>query len=224
MTSLTAPRTANDRLKARFGEAMAGGLMLAVLAHFTVFAFFPELTAPDWSRPTVDLVPIIPIDEIPIPAPPVAMDRPAMPVGAVDVPAEATLPVVGFADAVDLPPPAPEDPNASRASSSGFAVYTLGPRLLEPEAFQRALLRAYPGELRDAGIGGSVQLLVSIDEDGRVTGATIGVGSGYDRLDEAALGLVDRMRFSPAMNRDKRVAVTVSIPIEFRVRRQPVAS
>lgn len=29
---------------------------------------------------------------------------------------------------------------------------------------------------------------------------------------------VDRMRFRPALNRDKRVAVLVSIPLEFRVR------
>lgn len=218
MTSIAESRTANDRLKAHANEVIGASLIAAVVVHFAVFAFFPELTAPDWARPTDDVVTIIPIDEIPIPKAPTALTRPATPVGAVDVPAEATLPVIGFDRAAELPPPPPPDAATDTRRNSGFAVFTVAPILLDPDRFQRELLRVYPRELRDAGVGGRVELLISIDADGRVTGATVGTSSGYTRLDEAALSLVDGMRFSPAMNRDQRVAVTVSIPIEFQVR------
>lgn len=218
MTQAAEARTANQRLKDHFGEAVAVSLVFAVVVHFAVFAFFPEMTAPNWDRQGVEVVAITPLDEIPIPKAPDALARPAAPVGAVDVPVDVTLPVVGFRDVVELPPP-PPDNNVTQSGQSGFAVFTVAPMLLDPDEFQRELLRVYPRELRDAGVGGRVELLVQIDAEGRVNGATIGTSSRYLRLDEAALALTDRMRFSPAMNRDMRVAVTVSIPIEFRVRR-----
>jgi TonB family protein len=40
--------------------------------------------------------------------------------------------------------------------------------------------------------------------------------SGYPTLDEAALKVAEMMRFEPAVNRDKHVAVWVAIPIMFR--------
>lgn len=218
MTNMAELRTANDRLKARANEVIATSLIAAALVHFAVFTFFPELTAPDWTRAPDEVVSIIPIDEIPIPKAPTALTRPATPIGAVDVPVEATLPVIGFDGAAKLPPPPPPDAVTDTRGASGFAVYTVAPMLLDPDRFQRELVRVYPRELRDAGVGGRVELLISIDAQGRVTGATVGASSGYTRLDEAALALADGMRFSPAMNRDKRVAVTVSIPIEFQVR------
>ena len=59
-----------------------------------------------------------------------------------------------------------------------------------------------------------------ISEEGLVLEAAVTGSSGYARLDEAALGLVDVMRFSPALNRDREVAVWVELPIEFRIRDQ----
>jgi outer membrane biosynthesis protein TonB len=37
-------------------------------------------------------------------------------------------------------------------------------------------------------------------------------------LDEAALQVADVIRFSPALNRDKRVPVWISLPINFQTR------
>ena len=76
-------------------------------------------------------------------------------------------------------------------------------------------MRYYPPLLRDAGIGGTVNVWFFIDETGRVQRTLIHQSSGYDAFDEAALQVADQMEFTPAYNRDQRVKVWVSIPIKF---------
>ena len=71
--------------------------------------------------------------------------------------------------------------------------------------------------LRDSGIGGSVNVWFFIDEEGRVIQTQVNESSGYEALDEAALKVADVMRFSPALNRENRVQVWVSLPITFQV-------
>ena len=118
----------------------------------------------------------------------------------------------------ELPPPPPVPDGRVDATDGGFRVFEVAPRLLNPGEFQRALERAYPAGLRDAGIGGTVTMQVFIDVEGRVLEGRVTAGSGYRALDTAALELIEVMRFSPALNRDKAVPVWVQLPIAFRVR------
>ena len=82
----------------------------------------------------------------------------------------------------------------------------------------RALEREYPPLLRDAGIGGTANIWFFIDENGRVQDTRIQESSGHQQLDEAALRVADIMRFTAALNRDKKVPVWVAFPITFQVR------
>ena len=43
------------------------------------------------------------------------------------------------------------------------------------------------------------------------------MGSGYAQLYEAALEVADLFRFTPALNRDKKVRVWIPFPISFKV-------
>jgi TonB family protein len=74
----------------------------------------------------------------------------------------------------------------------------------------RALLEAYPQELRDRGVGGTTILELRVGVEGRVLDRRVRSTSGYPAFDEAALGVVDMMRFQPARNRDQRVPVWVT--------------
>jgi protein TonB len=83
---------------------------------------------------------------------------------------------------------------------------------------QRALQRSYPPLLREAGIGGTVQVWFFIDDEGQVVRTQIHESSGHRELDEAALKVAGVAQFSPALNRDKRVPVWISLPITFQTR------
>ncbi len=78
--------------------------------------------------------------------------------------------------------------------------------------------RNYPKLLRDAGIGGTVNVWVFIDTNGNVKNAQVQKGSGNKALDEAALTSAQEFSFTPALNRDKTVPVWVAIPITFSVK------
>jgi TonB family protein len=94
-------------------------------------------------------------------------------------------------------------------ASPSFTPMSVQPWLLNRPEVGRALLEAYPPELRDRGIGGTTILELRVGAEGRVLDRRVQWTSGYPALDEAALGVVDMMRFEPARNRDQRVPVWV---------------
>ena len=96
-----------------------------------------------------------------------------------------------------------------------FTPMTERPELLNRPEVQRALVRNYPPLLRDAGIGGSPTVHFFIAATGEVQDLRLGQKSGYPALDQAAMAVARVMRFSPARNRDRDVAVWVEIPIIF---------
>lgn len=96
-----------------------------------------------------------------------------------------------------------------------FTPYTVGPDYVNGPEVMAALEREYPPLLRDAGIGGTAIVWFFIDETGTVVNQQIHEGSGHQALDDAALRVAPRFRFTPAMNRDRAVAVWVQLPITF---------
>ena len=211
--------TANDRFKEKFGNWFWGSVAAAVLVHFLVFAFFPDMTAADSSFSTDELEAIDLPDDIEIPPPPQPIARPATPVisASADISEDITIAPTTFEDnpIEDLPPPPP----ASGDALSQFQAFS--PSMVRPEVRNRAELvrrmqRLYPSLLRDAGIGGTTVLALWIDETGQVVRSQIGRSSGHSQLDEAALQALEGLSFTPAMNRDRAVPVRLSWAITWQ--------
>jgi len=212
--------TANERLKRTFDSWFWGSMIVATFFHFGAFVFTPEMTAEDFSFESVELEAIVMPPEIEIPPPPQAIARPATPVIATaNIDEDITISPTTFEDNPidDLPPP-PEEIQTDIAAAPTFTPFTVAPQLQNLQEVQRSLVREYPTVLRDSGIGGTVTVWFFIDEDGRVQQTRIDQSSGYNQLDEAALNVADVYRFSPALNRENRVPVWVSLPITFQVR------
>ena len=74
----------------------------------------------------------------------------------------------------------------------------------------------YPESAKKAGVQGRVYVQAFIDEQGTVKSARVikGIGSGCD---EAALGAVKDLKFTPALNDGKPVKVQVTIPILYKL-------
>ncbi len=211
--------TANDRFKKTFNSWFWGGVSVATVIHFMLFALFPELTAADVSFGVNEMESIELPPEVEIPPPPEQIQRPAVPVVATqELEEDITIAPTTFEEnPIDKLPPPPSD--ASRLGDRPvFTPFTVRPEIKDRRKALRIVERAYPRLLRDAGIGGTVNVWVFIDTRGIVKNAQVQKSSGNRALDDAALAAAKKFEFTPALNRDKRVAVWVAIPITFAVR------
>jgi len=210
--------SANDRFKKSAESYLWGALCIAVVAHFGLFNFFPELTASDVSFGVDEFEAIELPPEVEIPPPPEQISRPAVPVvAATELEEDITIAPTTFEEnpVENLPPP-PSD--ASRLGDQPvFTPMTVRPEIKDRRAALRIVERNYPRLLKDAGIGGDVNVWVFIDANGAVQNAQVQKSSGNRALDDAALRSAQEFTFTPALNRDKRVPVWISIPIAFAV-------
>ncbi len=209
--------TANERFKRSFSGWFWGSMIAATVVHFAIFAFWPELQAEDVSFSVDEMEAIDIPPEVEIPPPPEAIARPATPVIADAVIEEdITIAITTFEEnpVEDLPPP-PSEVETDISAAPTFTPYTVRPGLKNEREVQRALQREYPPLLRDAGIGGTVRVHFFITEEGMVQDTRIDQSSGHSALDEAALRVADVFEFTPALNRDKKVPVWISLPITF---------
>lgn len=216
-TNIAEGGTANDRFKRSFSAWFWGSMIAATAVHFAVFAFWPELQAEDVSIVVAEMEAVDIPPEVEIPPPPEAIARPATPVVTdAIIEDDITIAVTTFDDnpVENLPPP-PSEVEADISAAPTFTPMTVRPDLLNEREVQRALEREYPPLLRDAGIGGTVKVHFFIDEEGVVKDTRIDESSGHSALDEAALRVADVFEFTPALNRDKKVPVWISLPITF---------
>jgi protein TonB len=241
-----ARRDANARFKGLARSWFWGGLSAAVLVHFVVLAFGPPLTTvltvrarpaefralvleppprppaplppPKVAPPPTSAVVFPEAAEAPIPRPPA---RPAEPV-PVDLPAgPAFEPLAsrGLAEPALPAPPLPLPPLPEVGAERGTAVpFTVKPELVNREQIRRTLLRRYPSHLRRAGVEGTVIFQFWIDEQGEVTRYEMTRSSGNAELDRIAEDVIELMKFRPALNMGKPIAVSVALPIVFELR------
>jgi hypothetical protein len=147
--------TANDRLKKSWDNWFWGSMIVAVVAHFSVFQFWPDMTAEDVSFTADELEAVEIPPEVEIPPPPEAIQRPATPViSETNIDEDITIAPTTFEDNPidDLPPP-PTASGASDASAAPtFTPFDVQPTVLNGREVTRALEREYPPLLKDAGI------------------------------------------------------------------------
>lgn len=214
--------TANDRLKGSFNNWFWGSVFAATAFHFVLLAFWPEMTPTDMSITSTELEQVEIIQEFEIPPPPERIQRPAVPIISADINLadDITISEVTFDEnpVSDLPPP-PQGSGVNVSDQPTFTPFEVRPELRNRSAYGQALERRYPPMLKDAGIGGTVTLWVFITEDGRVERTQVVNSSGYDQLDQVAEQVMREVaQFSPALNRDQRVAVWIQIPVTFQTR------
>jgi protein TonB len=211
--------SANDRFKQRSGRWFWSSLTAATLVHFGVFALMPGFspTALGGDRP--DATQILPPPDIDIPTPPAPIPQPALPmIGTGEVSPDITIGRTTFPDnSVQTLPPPPSTQGRDISQAPTVTPFTVRPRLENEAEVASALMRYYPPLLRDAGISGTVKVWFFIDDTGKVVRTQINVSSGYEAFDAAAVKVANLMKFSPAQNRDQKVAVWVSIPIVFQI-------
>lgn len=214
----SATESANGRFKDSFSSWFWSAMIAATIVHFGFFASLefaePRDLSLDGEPPEVINLP----PDVELPPAPEAIARPATPVIApTDIETDITIAPTTFTSlsVSDLPEP-PGEVALDISAAPVFVPYTVKPAYTNAAEVMRALEREYPPLLRDAGIGGTVDVWFFIDENGVVRNQVVNATSGHEALDAAALRVAPVFRFTPALNRDKAVPVWISLPITFR--------
>jgi TonB family protein len=98
-----------------------------------------------------------------------------------------------------------------------FIPYDTPPRLTNPSEIVAAMRQYYPRALRDAGVGGRVEVWLFVDKDGSVAENQVKTSSGEPALDAAARVVMEQMKFQPAQYEGSATPVWVSQWITFEV-------
>jgi periplasmic protein TonB len=211
--------TANERFKRRFGDTVWASVCIAVAVHVAVLALFPSMSVADMGIEGDPIEAIVMPPEIVIPPPPEQIAQPATPVISDVAPLDVTIADTKLdtnpLDRPLAPPPVTKQGTAEQRRVPYFTPMTVIPELKNRAEVERELERRYPRILKESGIGGAPAVLFYIDEAGTVEETRLAQSSGYPALDEAALAVGRIMRFSPALNQDRKVAVWVTFPVRF---------
>jgi TonB family protein len=101
------------------------------------------------------------------------------------------------------------------AGEPTFTPYTIRPDIMNRREIAQAMEESYPPLLRDAGVGGTVNIWFFIDEEGVNRRTLVNESSGHPALDDAALRVAEVIKFTPAYDQDGPVPVWISLPITF---------
>lgn len=198
--------TAHAELKAKYTKYLEVGFLLAVIFHAVAFAFWPEYVPSVYKlrEEKFEVIEVPPQIEIPPPPEEIARPEVAVEIEASEEASEEETIAPTLFDAENLPP-APPPPPPEPEMFLAFDTY--------PQVIQSAKPK-YPELARKAEVEGTVVVMVTIDETGKVIKAWIGESSA-EILNEAALEAAYKFRFTPAMQRDVPVKATISIPFRF---------
>ena len=144
-------------------------------------------------------------EQLKIPEPPA---RPSVPIASEDefFDEDITIEDTEIEDFEDW-----EAPNFGGGPADEFIPYDQAPVPKIP----LSSLVVYPELAREAGIEGKVYVKAFINQKGIVTAVKILKGIPNTGLDEAAIKAVRKSRWHPARQRDKKVGVWITIPIDF---------
>jgi protein TonB len=196
------------KLRKAYGRFLALGAVLAITFHLLVAVFSPPYTPHPYQLRERTIKAIDLPDEIVIPPPPQEISRPELPQEA-EISEEASEEETLAPTSYDpFAPPVVPDVGAG-GEAQVFVAYDTPP---EPVHMVPA---AYPELARQAEAEGTVNLLVTIDETGRVVNATVQTSDAIQSLEQAAIDAAYKWLFKPAKQRDKPVKVRIIIPFKF---------
>lgn len=112
-------------------------------------------------------------------------------------------------------------PKTARAQDAG-AVYpaaelTVLPKPLQPAKVAALVANSYPSAMREAGLGGSVQISFVVGTDGKVEKESVQViAATVPALASAGKAVAERIEFKPGQKNGTPVRCRVVLPLVYR--------
>ncbi|MCK4546199.1 MAG: energy transducer TonB [Candidatus Eisenbacteria sp.] len=180
------------------------------LIHIIAFGLWPEYVPGVYKLEEVPIPIIYDLPQVEIPPAPPEIPEPEIPDGSLWE--DSLDDEIPFPETTVDPYSAPSRPAQGPEQILGFfPVFDQKPIPIHMESPR------YPDLALKAQIEGSVHVLVTIDERGRVVHAEV-ASSTTDLLDRAAIDAAYKWRFEPARQADRPVRSRVAIPFRFSLR------
>lgn len=197
-------------LKEEYSTVTRIGALLAcfvgLLSFYGLQRFEPDIDIESEGQIIIENIEIPETQQFETPPPPA---RPSIPIESEDEDLADDLTIeetdLDNFDAWDAPPPPPSGPQFK------FIPYDDPPRPITP------IKPLYPDIAQEAGIEGQVLVQCFIDEKGRVKETIVLKGIPNTGLNESAVDALRKTRFRPAKQRERPVAVWVTIPVNFKL-------
>ncbi|MGH7539728.1 MAG: TonB family protein [Gemmatimonadota bacterium] len=189
-----------EQFRASYPRILAAGLAASVAVHVGAGLLLELGEIPLFPRPV--LAPMVMVVDVLPPAPPDAPPAVRIPPPVAPVLRPGT-PEVAPLETPDAPP------------EPVWIPHDLAPRLVNVAEVRTALEEGYPPALPAEASESAVVLWLFVDESGRVTKLRLRESSGWSALDRLAQEVAPAMRFRPALNRGRTVAVWVAQQIRF---------
>lgn len=204
-------------LHLKYKKLFEVSLIISLALIIVLVMAFKRFETQEFVQQTVDLQ--MQVEEIPQteqtkrPPPPA---RPSIPVETEsdDVPEDETIDDTDI-DWEELPPP-PAPPEEDDEATIFVAFDTPPTPIGGFRSIQRNL--KYPEIARKAGVEGRVIIKAIIGPKGQVERCEVLKSLGNNGCDEAAIKAIKKVKWTPAMQRDKPVRVQVSIPVIFKLK------
>jgi protein TonB len=198
--------SAHEQLKRKYGKYMFVAALAALVLTGMGAAFAPPYVPTPYQLRERKVVSVEVPDDITIPPPPKNIATPELPTAfeaSDDATAEETIAPTDFnpfqPPALPSAPSGPED----------FFAFDAPPVPVQSEAAE------YPELARQAEAEGTVEVLVTIDEHGRVIAVEIYSSDTIEACEKAAMAAARKWLFQPAKQRDVPVKCKVVIPFSF---------
>jgi protein TonB len=161
----------------------------------------------------IEVADIPPTEQFRRPPPP---PKPSIPIPTEDesIPEDLTIASTEI-DLTDIPPP-PSPPNDDDELPI-FVAYDEAPQIIGGLAALQKHLK-YPKLALQAGVEGIVFVKVLVGADGRTERVEILKAKPADiGFEESATEAIKKIKWEPARQRDKKIRVWVSIPVQFKL-------
>lgn len=200
--------TAHQRFKRMYPRIMFVSTLAAVALTGMGMAFSPPYVPSPYQLRERKMKAVEFNTEIYIPPPPKELSAPEMPVQEIeasdDADAEDTMAITDF-----NPFAPPEIPRGSSTGPEEFVAFDAPPVLVHAEAPE------YPDMAQAAEAEGTIRVVVTIDENGRVIDARIAESTASEMLEEACIQAAMKFLFEPARQRDVPVKCQIMVPFNF---------
>ncbi len=159
----------------------------------------------------IEVADIPPTEQFKKPPPP---PRPSVPIPTEEesVPEDLTIASTNI-DLSDIPPP----PSPPEDEETIFVAYDEAPQIIGGFAALQKYLK-YPVVAQKAGVEGVVFVKVLVGIDGRTEKTAIikakPAGMGFEK---SAMSAIQKVKWVPAKQRDRKIRVWVSIPVQFKL-------